>query len=150
MFNCFCENMRPENVWGPPFWFFLHTVASHYPETPNQVTKRKYYDLVQNFPLFLPDPRMGARFAELLDKYPVTPYLSSRTSFRRWTHFIHNQVNRELGKPPLSWSDSTAEYERRYKTAEAGPPAPRDDYDVTGALVLVFLAGWAFVYGGDD
>ena len=29
------------DIWGPHYWFFLHTVAESYPETPNAVTKRK-------------------------------------------------------------------------------------------------------------
>ena len=80
------------NVWGPHYWFFLHTVAESYPLSPNQVTKRKYYDLIQNFPLFLPDDEIGNKFSRLLDKYPVTPYLDSRDSFVRWTHFMHNKI----------------------------------------------------------
>ncbi len=28
------------NIWGPHYWFFLHTIAESYPENPNQVTKK--------------------------------------------------------------------------------------------------------------
>ena len=28
------------NVWGPHFWFFLHTLAISYPHHPNAVTKK--------------------------------------------------------------------------------------------------------------
>ena len=41
-----------EKVWGPLYWKFLYTVALTYPNHPNDVTKRKYYDLIMNFPLF--------------------------------------------------------------------------------------------------
>jgi hypothetical protein len=41
-------------VWGPHYWFFLHTLAMTYPHHPNAVTKKKYYEFVQNLPLFLP------------------------------------------------------------------------------------------------
>jgi len=89
-------------VWGPHYWFFLHTVAYHYPETPNEVTKRKYYDLIQNLPLFVPHVDMGDRFSEMLDKYPVTPYLDNRESFMRWVWFIHNKMNAQLGKDEMT------------------------------------------------
>ena len=32
-------------IWGPKYWFFLHTVAMTYPHRPNDVSKRKYYEL---------------------------------------------------------------------------------------------------------
>ena len=41
-------------VWGPHYWFFLHTIALTYPIRPNEVTKKKHYELMQNMPLFIP------------------------------------------------------------------------------------------------
>ena len=29
-------------VWGPHYWFFLHTVAMCYPHRPNTITKKKH------------------------------------------------------------------------------------------------------------
>ena len=46
------------DVWGPKYWFFLQTVAMTYPEHPDSRSKKKYYDLIQNFPMFLPNKRM--------------------------------------------------------------------------------------------
>ena len=102
--------------WGPHFWFFLHTIAYEYPNNPNSITKRKYYDLIQNMPLFLPDSKMGDDFAVLLDKYPVTPYLDCRESFIIWMHFIHNKINEYLEKPKLSLNDFYVQYYDKYKT----------------------------------
>jgi len=104
------------NVWGKHYWFFLHTVAYKYPESPNAVTKRKYYDLISNFPLFIPDEEMGDRFATLLDKYPVTPYLDTRESFIRWCWFIHNKVNRMLEKDEIELYESINRYFEEYDT----------------------------------
>lgn len=101
-------------VWGPHYWFFLHTVSHTYPLVPNAVTKRKYYDLIQNMPLFLPDPEMGNRFSTLLDLYPVSPYLDSRDSFIRWVHFIHNKVNVALGEEELPLQDGLERYLDHY------------------------------------
>jgi FAD-linked sulfhydryl oxidase len=103
------------NVWGPYYWFFLHTIAYNYPENPNEVTKKKYYDLIQNMPLFLPDAKMGNQFATILDKYPVTPYLSSRKSFVKWMHFVHNKINLKLGKLEITYLESLDNYESKFK-----------------------------------
>ena len=102
-------------VWGPKYWFFLHTVAHTYPMHPNAITKRKYYDLISNMPLFIPNAEMGDRFAELLDKYPVTPYLDNRDSFMRWMNFIHNKVNVLLGKQEVSYLAGLDKYNAEYK-----------------------------------
>jgi hypothetical protein len=108
------EQLDP-HVWGPHYWFFLHTLAYSYPETPNEFTKRKYYDLVQNMPLFLPNPEISRRFAQTLDKYPVTPYLDCRESFVRWTIYIHNYVNRHLDKPEWELLDALENYLHAYE-----------------------------------
>ena len=102
-------------VWGPHFWFFLHTIAHSYPIHPNEVTKRKYYDTIQNMPLFIPVSDIGDRFSGLLDKYPVSPYLGSRESFVRWVHFIHNKINVILGKDEMSLLESIDAYFAQYK-----------------------------------
>jgi hypothetical protein len=103
-------------IWGPHYWFFLHTVAHSYPLTPNEVTKRKYYDLIQNMPLFIPNEEIGNKFSKLLDKYPLTPYLDNRESFIRWIVFIHNKINVHLGKEEISLPLALDKYKAQYKT----------------------------------
>jgi len=103
------------SVWGPHYWFFLQTVAESYPTNPNAVTKRKYYDLIQNMPLFIPIAEMGNKFSELLDRYPVTPYLDNKDSFVRWVHFIHNKFNVLLGKEEISLIMALERYRAEYK-----------------------------------
>jgi len=103
------------NIWGPHYWFFLHTIAESYPIHPNDITKRKYYDLITNMPLFIPDSEIGDKFSKMIDKYPVSPYLDNRDSFVRWVHFIHNKVNNLLGKKELSLPISLERYRAEYK-----------------------------------
>ena len=103
-------------IWGPHYWFFLHTVAMTYPNRPNAVTKKKYYEFIQNFPLFIPIENMSGEFSKLIDKYPVSPYLDNRESFIRWTHFIHNKINQKLEKPQLSLNEFYVKYYEEYKS----------------------------------
>ncbi len=102
-------------VWGPHYWFFLHTIAESYPKYPNDVTKKKYYNLIQNLPLFIPIPEIGNVFSSFLDRYPVSPYLTNRDSFVRWMHFIHNKVNVYVGKPEISLTTALEIYRNEYK-----------------------------------
>ena len=102
-------------IWGPKYWFVLHTIALTYPDTPNSVTKKKYYDFIQNLPLFLPIENVGNNFSKMLDKYPVTPYLEGRESFIKWMHFIHNKINVELGVPEVTTEEAMSSYYSHYK-----------------------------------
>ena len=69
------SNLNPE-VWGPHYWFVLHSVAFTYPLNPNEVIKKKYYEFIQNIPSFIPNRDIGNDFAKILEQYPVTPYLT--------------------------------------------------------------------------
>jgi hypothetical protein len=103
-------------IWGPHYWFFIHTVAMTYPIRPNAVTKKKYYEFIQNLPLFIPIESISGEFSKLIDKYPVMPYLDNRESLIRWTHFIHNKINQTLEKPQISLSDFYIKYYEEYKS----------------------------------
>jgi hypothetical protein len=63
----------------------------------------------------MPDSRIGNKFSELLDKYPITPYLDSRDSFIKWVHFIHNRVNKMTNKAEISLTQALKEYYYNYK-----------------------------------
>ena len=105
-------------IWGPKYWFFLHSVARCYPLYPNETIKRKYYDFIMNFPLFIPDKEISGYFEKLIDKYPVTPYLDSRESFMRWIYFIHNKINEKLGKPQKTYEAVLFEFNKYYEKIE--------------------------------
>lgn len=103
------------NVWGPHYWFFLHTIALTYPHNPNEVVKKKYYDFIQNLHLFIPVEKIGNEFTKLLTEYPLAPYLDSRDSLVRWMHFIHNKINEKLEKRKISLADFYTDYYENYK-----------------------------------
>ena len=129
-------------VWGPHYWFTLHTIALSYPRKPNDITKKKYYDFIQNFPLFIPIEDIGNTFSKLLDKYPVTPYLDSRESFMRWMHFIHNKINECLKQPVMSMEEAMSEYYKHYKpkiVVSAEQYKRREK--ITFAVTLVLIIG---------
>ena len=105
-------------VWLPHFQFVMQTMAISYPANPNDVSKKKYYDFIQNLPVFLPDKPMGTYFIKLLDDFPVTPYLSSRMSFMKWVHFMNNKLNKAIEEPEIDFYDSLEKYYEEYKPKE--------------------------------
>ena len=135
-------------VWGPHYWFVLHTIALTYPLSPNTTTKKKYYDFIQNIPLFLPVPEIGNSFSTFLDKYPVTPYLDSRESFTKWMHFIHNKINVALGYPELTMDEAMSAYYEHYKPKEviSNENRIRREKIAFGGFILALLICSGFLY----
>ena len=68
-----------------------------------------------NFPLFIPIPDVAKQFSEILDKFPVTPYLDSRESFIKWVVFIHNKINIMLNKNTINYNEFLNNYISLYK-----------------------------------
>ena len=129
-------------IWGPHYWFVLHTIALNYPLHPNETSKKKYYDFIQNIPIFLPISDMGNSFSRLLYKYPVTPYLDSRESFIKWMYYIHNQVNISLNKPEITLSESLKTYHKLYETKEEkikNKLIEREKYIYIGVIISLFI-----------
>jgi hypothetical protein len=135
-------------VWGPHYWFFLHTVAMNYPHYPNSVTKKKFYEFVQNIPLFIPVESMSSHFSKLLDEYPVVPYLDNRESFVRWMHFIHNKINEKLEKPKISLGQFYSSYYEAYKpkNVKAMEYVKLKQKAIYFALILLVCGGIYYLY----
>ena len=108
-------NQLYPTVWGPHMWFFLHTIAMTYPLRPNSVTKKKYYEFIQNIPLFIPIEHMAGEFTKLLDEFPVQPYLDKRETLIKWVWFIHNKINKKLEKPQITLKEFYVKYYEEYK-----------------------------------
>ena len=65
-----CNELDPK-VWGPHYWFVLHTISLTYPDIPNETTKKKYYDFIQNLPLFVPDVEIAKTLVTLIPTFFV-------------------------------------------------------------------------------
>lgn len=103
------------SIWGPHYWVFLHTISLNYPKNPSKSIKKKYYDLMTNFSMFIPNSEISTFFDELLNQYPISPYLDSRNAFVKWVHFIHNKVNQKLERPIITISEFYIQYYNKYK-----------------------------------
>ena len=130
-------------VWGPFYWFVLQTIALTYPLNPNEVTKKKYYDFIQNLPLFLPIPEIGNTFSKILDDYPVTPYLDSRPSFIKWMHFIHNKINVSIELPEITMDEAMIAYNEHYKpkaVKDEEQRKRREKFVFLGIIIIIIIA----------
>lgn len=105
-------------IWLPHFFFVLETIAIMYPTYPNKVTMKKYYNFIQNIPVFIPMNPLGEYYTSLLDKYPVQPYLGSRTSFMKWVFFIKKKIYKTLKIEVYDFYENLEIYYNHYKPKE--------------------------------
>jgi hypothetical protein len=141
-FNMINSEKFDPDVWGPHYWFMLQTVAHTYPDTPTSVTKRKYYDFIQNLPIFIPNNDISDIFISLLDRFPISPYLDNRDSFIRWIHFIHNRINNILGKEEITLFEALDDYKSLYKPKQiklSERLCIRKEYIIAFFTVLCFI-----------
>jgi len=86
---------------------------------------------------------MGAEFSKLLDKFPVTPYLSSRESFMKWVHFIIDKLNARMGWEQYDFYDSLEKYYEAYKPKELIDKEKfkrRKQYIIIGIVAFLVLS----------
>lgn len=102
-------------VWGPPFWFAMHTISLNYPVEPSYSDKRTHYDFYYIIRNILPCEMCRQHYSELLKQYPIEPFLDSRESLISWVILIHNQVNQRLGKEMVTREAVLEKYEQAYK-----------------------------------
>ena len=105
-------------IWIPHLFFTLETISIYYPSNPNKTTVRKYYDFIQNLPIFFPDKPMGSYFLSLMNKYPVQPYLNSRTSFMKWVYFIKKKMYKMMKMDIGDFYENLEKYYNSYKPKE--------------------------------
>jgi len=61
---------------------------------------------------------MGTYFESLLDKFPVQPYLNSRTSFMKWIFFIKKKIYKKLKMEIFDFYENLEIYYNAYKPKE--------------------------------
>ncbi len=135
-------------VWGPHYWFVLHTISLCYPLSPNDVTKKKYYEFIHNLPLMIPVEKIGNRFGKLIDQYPVTPYLDSRESFQKWMHFIHNKINEMIDLPIVTFPEFIDKYYHHYKPKDMiqREKLRKKEIFIFSLSILVLIGFIGFIY----
>jgi len=102
------------NVWGPKFWFSLHSVSMTYPFYPDEEDKRRYKSFYELLEFVLPCALCRENYRKNLLSYPIDKHLKDRKSLVYWVIDVHNMVNVENGKPTLTYNEALDIYERQF------------------------------------
>ena len=131
------------SIWGPHYWFFLHTVAFHYPIHPTSIQKKMYHRLIHHFYEFIPNKSMASVYESILQKYPVSPYLDSRDEFIKWMHHLHNKINERLDKPTMTLEEHQEEFLKHFETP---PTRLKRIWKEKINLILVLVVGITYLW----
>ena len=98
------NNGMMTKVWGPPGWFFLHTVSFGFPvdpetfDTENELapgtTRNNYKNFFLNVGNILPCRFCRESYLKFVQELPPDVY--SRDTLVEWLWKIHNKVNDKL------------------------------------------------------
>jgi hypothetical protein len=86
-----------KNMLGRQTWALLHCQAAYYAEKPTEEEKENMKTYLHALSLTYPCKVCAQDLQYLLKKMP--PRLDSREEFEQWMCDMHNEVNRQLGKP---------------------------------------------------
>ncbi|XP_024023155.1 FAD-linked sulfhydryl oxidase ERV1 [Morus notabilis] len=82
---------------GRASWTFLHTLAARYPDKPTRQQKKDVKELMSILSRMYPCKECAEHFKLILRENPVQ--VGSQAEFSQWLCYVHNLVNRSIGKP---------------------------------------------------
>jgi len=106
------KNLSDPRVWGPAFWFGLHTSAAHYPIHPSPIFKDRMKARILAIPFEIPCPQCKPHASAFIEnrRQGLDNIVSSRQNLFNFYVDFHNKVNERYGKPHMSYEDAMKMY----------------------------------------
>jgi hypothetical protein len=101
-------------IWGPYFWFTLHTITLVFPDQPTYQDKRHYHDFFLSLQNVLPCLKCREHYKQHLQEFPVSSHLDNKESLVKWCFILHNKVNQSLGKEEFTYDEFKDKYKKIY------------------------------------
>jgi hypothetical protein len=102
------------NIWGPHFWFTLHTITLGYPDNPSYADKRRFNDFFTSVQYILPCQKCREHYRNHLNNFPISISLDNKESIVKWLFDLHNQVNISLNKNIMEYDAFKEKYRKIY------------------------------------
>jgi len=133
-------------IWGPNFWFTLHTTTLAYPDNPTYHDKRRYNDFFVSFQYILPCQKCREHYKQHLDNFPISISLDNKESLVKWLFNLHNQVNISLKKPVMEHEAFKEKYRKIYNpTIIEKIDTPENEFK--NAKIIIFTIFITIVLG---
>jgi len=114
--------MSNPNVWGPPLWRLLHTLAEKAGKQTNPILiadeRRAWISFLKAVEMVIPCQRCKAHYTKWRTTHRLEQFMNySPTVFReearKWLWGLHSEVNEERNVTNLALSDLPSIYEKR-------------------------------------
>jgi hypothetical protein len=103
------SNIDNNNFWGPCFWRVIHSVAASY--RPEEKVKEAFKQFIISLSGIIPCEVSRQRYTKYLSQLPLTEeILTSNTNLFWWTYFLHDLINKDLGKISPPFEDVKSQY----------------------------------------
>jgi hypothetical protein len=135
-------------VWGPIFWATMHIVSLGYSSKPSEEEKAGAAAFFNSLATVIPCPICKTHYRTFLKKTPVETALSSRHELIHWVFDLHNNVNEQLGKPPISFQ-AYVDHMQALAASHATTLPSSPDYtsqSILTILGIVCIAGAGYYY----
>ena len=97
-------------IWGKAWWQLLFSSALGYsldPTIDDQYAYSRFYMLLSRV---LPCESCKVNFENHFRNVPINFYLHSRKALLDWVLILHNEVNKTLGKSPITLEEAVMKY----------------------------------------
>lgn len=93
-------------VWGPIFWTTMHIVTIGYSPFPTEEEQKAVVNFFESLQFMIPCPICKEHYKENLKNSPLTnEIVGDKQKLIRWLFDMHNMINKQLGKPEISWRE---------------------------------------------
>ncbi|XP_039284986.1 FAD-linked sulfhydryl oxidase ALR isoform X1 [Nilaparvata lugens] len=93
---------------GSKTWAFLHTMAAYYPDQPSSQQQTDMTNFFTLFSRFYPCEACASHLRKQLKASP--PMVQSQTALSQWLCWVHNNVNKRIGKPQFDCKQVNARW----------------------------------------
>jgi hypothetical protein len=99
-----------KDAWGNPLWTLIHFCAYYAPSHPDRTWQVSFKAFISCMMLALPCGMCRANLEKNLSSLDIDRYLQTREGIFQYTVELHNMVNRETGKTPITLEEAKRIY----------------------------------------
>ena len=99
-------------IWGKCFWTTLFSIALGYPINPTIDEQHHYTRFFYHLRYTIPCEVCRINFENHIRNVPLNFYLHNRKVLLDWVLILHNEVNKTLGKSPITHEEAIQRYLR--------------------------------------
>jgi hypothetical protein len=99
-------------IWGPAFWFSLHTSAVYYPEDASPLVRERMKQRILAIPYEIPCKSCMTHASSFIEdnRDKLDDIVSNRHKLGKFYVDFHNKVNKRFGKPEWTYEQAYARY----------------------------------------